>query len=172
MSKVLSSCISTPFSVELNDEVLLEIIQTCFRMSNQPRLSELLRKTAEQTLVEIIYYIFYNSSLSKKNININDSSKPFNESCISRLFQFLCNIITPYQNTIHTIENDRIEEDTILLGLTLITTIIETSSSVLVQYPQMLVLTRDELFKNLLRVIKIHIFSTNFNNSAPKWKIF
>ena len=44
-------------------DVIFEMVQTCFRMTVQTRLSELLRRCAESTLVEMVIYIFSNYNM-------------------------------------------------------------------------------------------------------------
>eukprot|EP01098_Paradermamoeba_levis_P012378 TRINITY_DN5400_c0_g1_i1.p1 TRINITY_DN5400_c0_g1~~TRINITY_DN5400_c0_g1_i1.p1 ORF type:complete len:267 (+),score=47.53 TRINITY_DN5400_c0_g1_i1:219-1019(+) len=57
---VLLEVIRCPAGILLRDELVYEIIQSCFRMSIQSRSSPLLRKTAETTLSEIIHVLFSN----------------------------------------------------------------------------------------------------------------
>eukprot|EP01091_Cochliopodium_minus_P008503 TRINITY_DN1946_c0_g3_i1.p1 TRINITY_DN1946_c0_g3~~TRINITY_DN1946_c0_g3_i1.p1 ORF type:complete len:1523 (-),score=479.02 TRINITY_DN1946_c0_g3_i1:241-4809(-) len=59
--RVLLTCLTCPAGEYIPDSTVLEIIQTCFRMSIEKRLSELLRKIAEQYLSEICIIAFKRS---------------------------------------------------------------------------------------------------------------
>lgn len=59
---VLLMCLKCPAGFLLSDDMVMEMIQTCFRMSVQTRMSELLRKRAERTLVEMVHTVFLNSA--------------------------------------------------------------------------------------------------------------
>jgi len=76
--QVLESCIQSPVVIFLSEDLVMEMIQTCFRMSSQIRLSELLRKIAERTLVEMVQSLFTklksNPSIFEKNITSNGNS--------------------------------------------------------------------------------------------------
>ncbi|EGG23568.1 Arf guanyl-nucleotide exchange factor [Cavenderia fasciculata] len=61
--QVLLSCVKNPAGIYLSDDLVYEIVQTCYLMIDQSRSSELLKKTAEVTIQEIVTIIFqrYNS---------------------------------------------------------------------------------------------------------------
>jgi len=61
---VLLTCLKCPAGFMLSDEMVMEMIQTCFRMSVQSRMSELLRKRAERTLLEMVQTVFTSSARS------------------------------------------------------------------------------------------------------------
>ena len=65
-SGLLTSPSLLPFLALFNchtADVIFEMVQTCFRMTVQTRLSELLRRCAESTLVEMVIYIFSNYNM-------------------------------------------------------------------------------------------------------------
>lgn len=55
---VLRSLFLSPVGVLLSNESLCEIMQTCIRICFEGRLSELLRKSAEQTLTDMVQLLF------------------------------------------------------------------------------------------------------------------
>eukprot|EP01114_Cavostelium_apophysatum_P009107 TRINITY_DN2217_c0_g1_i3.p1 TRINITY_DN2217_c0_g1~~TRINITY_DN2217_c0_g1_i3.p1 ORF type:complete len:1471 (+),score=363.32 TRINITY_DN2217_c0_g1_i3:184-4596(+) len=71
--EVLLSCVKSPIAVLLTEDLVLEMIQTAFRMSSQTRLSELLRKTAERTLTEMAHALFVR--LKNPNLLRDDTSE-------------------------------------------------------------------------------------------------
>jgi len=72
--QVLESCIKSPVVIFLSEDLVMEMIQTCFRMSSQIRLSELLRKTAEKTLLEMVQSLF---AKLKSNPSVFDKNGTF-----------------------------------------------------------------------------------------------
>lgn len=58
--QVLLACVRSPSGLLLTEDVVYEIVRTCFRMTVQPRLSELLRRCAESTLLEMVQILFTN----------------------------------------------------------------------------------------------------------------
>lgn len=56
--KVLLACMRCSSQAQLTDEGVCEIVQACFRICAQPRLSVLLRRTAETALLEIVWILF------------------------------------------------------------------------------------------------------------------
>ena len=55
---VLRACVRGSAGRLISDDMVYEMVQTCFRMAFQSRLSELLRKTAEQTLLDVLLVVF------------------------------------------------------------------------------------------------------------------
>lgn len=55
---VLLACLQSSSGHLLSNKLVYEMIQTCFKMSTQTRLSVLLRKTAEMVLVDMVHHIF------------------------------------------------------------------------------------------------------------------
>ncbi|XP_047458727.1 Golgi-specific brefeldin A-resistance guanine nucleotide exchange factor 1 isoform X2 [Mugil cephalus] len=56
--QVLRTLLLTPVGAHLTNESVCEIMQSCFRICFEMRLSELLRKSAEHTLVEMVQLLF------------------------------------------------------------------------------------------------------------------
>ena len=56
--QVLRTLLLVPVGNALSNEAVCELMQSCFRISCEPRLSELLRSTAEQTLVDMVHKLF------------------------------------------------------------------------------------------------------------------
>uniref|UniRef100_A0A3P8NVS5 Golgi-specific brefeldin A-resistance guanine nucleotide exchange factor 1 n=1 Tax=Astatotilapia calliptera TaxID=8154 RepID=A0A3P8NVS5_ASTCA len=56
--QVLRTLLLTPVGAHLTNESVCEIMQSCFRICFEMRLSELLRKTAEHTLVDMVQLLF------------------------------------------------------------------------------------------------------------------
>ncbi|XP_051506631.1 Golgi-specific brefeldin A-resistance guanine nucleotide exchange factor 1-like isoform X1 [Myxocyprinus asiaticus] len=56
--QVLRTLLLTPVGAHLTNESVCEIMQSCFRICFEMRLSELLRKSAEHTLVDVVQLLF------------------------------------------------------------------------------------------------------------------
>ncbi|GAB1302491.1 Golgi-specific brefeldin A-resistance factor 1 [Apodemus speciosus] len=56
--QVLRTLLLTPVGTHLTNESVCEIMQSCFRICFEMRLSELLRKSAEHTLVDMVQLLF------------------------------------------------------------------------------------------------------------------
>lgn len=56
--QVLRTLLLSPVGVLMTNEAVCEIMQSCFRICFEMRLSELLRKTAEQTLIDMVQLLF------------------------------------------------------------------------------------------------------------------
>ncbi|KAM3606518.1 uncharacterized protein V6R79_017763 [Siganus canaliculatus] len=56
--QVLRSLLLTPVGAHLTNESVCEVMQSCFRICFEIRLSELLRKSAEHTLVDMVQLLF------------------------------------------------------------------------------------------------------------------
>lgn len=78
--EVLLSCIESPLATSLPDELVFEMVQTCYKMGNLTRLSELLRKTAEQTVIKMIETIFHHVSFLTNQQIQNESSHRINHN--------------------------------------------------------------------------------------------
>uniref|UniRef100_A0A672MXB4 Golgi-specific brefeldin A-resistance guanine nucleotide exchange factor 1 n=1 Tax=Sinocyclocheilus grahami TaxID=75366 RepID=A0A672MXB4_SINGR len=57
--QVLRTLLLTPVGAHLTNESVCEIMQSCFRICFEMRLSELLRKSAEHTLVDMCFDLFF-----------------------------------------------------------------------------------------------------------------
>ncbi|PIK37410.1 putative golgi-specific brefeldin A-resistance guanine nucleotide exchange factor 1 [Apostichopus japonicus] len=56
--QVLRTLLLTPVGAFLSNESVCEIMQSCFRICFETRLSELLRKSAEHTLIDMVQLLF------------------------------------------------------------------------------------------------------------------
>ncbi|KAJ8248515.1 hypothetical protein GJAV_G00242850 [Gymnothorax javanicus] len=56
--QVLRTLLLTPVGAHLTNESVCEIMQSCFRICFEMRLSELLRRSAEHTLVDMVQLLF------------------------------------------------------------------------------------------------------------------
>uniref|UniRef100_A0A7M5X4G9 SEC7 domain-containing protein n=1 Tax=Clytia hemisphaerica TaxID=252671 RepID=A0A7M5X4G9_9CNID len=56
--QVLRTLLLSPVGVHMTNEAVCEIMQSCFRICFEMRLSELLRRTAEQTLIDMVQLLF------------------------------------------------------------------------------------------------------------------
>ncbi|TNN29661.1 Golgi-specific brefeldin A-resistance guanine nucleotide exchange factor 1 [Liparis tanakae] len=56
--QVLRTLLLTPVGAHLTNESVCEIMQSCFRICFEMRLSELLRKSAEHTLVDMVQLLY------------------------------------------------------------------------------------------------------------------
>ncbi|XP_069096639.1 Golgi-specific brefeldin A-resistance guanine nucleotide exchange factor 1 isoform X1 [Pleurodeles waltl] len=64
--QVLRTLLLTPVGAHLTNESVCEIMQSCFRICFEMRLSELLRKSAEHTLVDMVQLLFSRLSQFKE----------------------------------------------------------------------------------------------------------
>ncbi|XP_077585431.1 Golgi-specific brefeldin A-resistance guanine nucleotide exchange factor 1 isoform X3 [Stigmatopora nigra] len=64
--QVLRTLLLTPVGAHLTNESVCEIMQSCFRICFEMRLSELLRKSAEHTLVDMVQLLFSRLPLFKE----------------------------------------------------------------------------------------------------------
>ncbi|XP_048361187.1 Golgi-specific brefeldin A-resistance guanine nucleotide exchange factor 1 isoform X3 [Sphaerodactylus townsendi] len=64
--QVLRTLLLTPVGAHLTNESVCEIMQSCFRICFEMRLSELLRKSAEHTLVDMVQLLFTRLSQFKE----------------------------------------------------------------------------------------------------------
>ncbi|XP_039215978.1 Golgi-specific brefeldin A-resistance guanine nucleotide exchange factor 1 isoform X3 [Crotalus tigris] len=64
--QVLRTLLLSPVGAHLTNESVCEIMQSCFRICFEMRLSELLRKSAEHTLVDMVQLLFTRSSQFKE----------------------------------------------------------------------------------------------------------
>lgn len=56
--QVLRTLLLSPVGIHMTNESVCEIMQSCFRICFEMRLSELLRRTAEQTLIDMVQLLF------------------------------------------------------------------------------------------------------------------
>eukprot|EP00039_Didymoeca_costata_P033630 m.43318 g.43318 ORF g.43318 m.43318 type:complete len:1422 (+) comp9966_c0_seq2:120-4385(+) len=56
--QVLRTLLLTPVGSSMSNEAVCELMQTCFKICFEMRLSELLRRCAEQTLIDMIHLLF------------------------------------------------------------------------------------------------------------------
>uniref|UniRef100_A0A673WN48 Golgi-specific brefeldin A-resistance guanine nucleotide exchange factor 1 n=1 Tax=Salmo trutta TaxID=8032 RepID=A0A673WN48_SALTR len=77
--QVLRTLLLTPVGAHLTNESVCEIMQSCFRICFEVRLSELLRKSAEHTLVDMVQLlfssVFYWFQLKMRAGGMSESSK-------------------------------------------------------------------------------------------------
>eukprot|EP00041_Stephanoeca_diplocostata_P037714 m.1438472 g.1438472 ORF g.1438472 m.1438472 type:complete len:1564 (+) comp25091_c1_seq3:265-4956(+) len=67
--QVLRTILLTPVGTCMSNESVCELMQTCFRLCFEMRLSELLRKSAEQTLTDMVHLLFSRlSSLTEEDV--------------------------------------------------------------------------------------------------------
>ncbi|XP_069577464.1 Golgi-specific brefeldin A-resistance guanine nucleotide exchange factor 1 isoform X2 [Brachyistius frenatus] len=73
--QVLRTLLLTPVGAHLTNESVCEIMQSCFRICFEMRLSELLRRSAEHTLVDMVQLLFSRipqfKEESKSNVGAN-----------------------------------------------------------------------------------------------------
>jgi hypothetical protein len=65
--KMLQKSIQIDTALLLSDQVLYDMVQTCFKLSIQGRVSVLLRKSAEMALTEIFQFVFTGCDSTLKN---------------------------------------------------------------------------------------------------------
>jgi len=80
---VLLVCLQSPAGHLLSNKLVFEMIQTCFKMSKQTRLSMLLRKAAEKTLQDMVQCVFSRHYTNDKETGFNVGEKGDKDSNIS-----------------------------------------------------------------------------------------
>ncbi|CAF4432736.1 unnamed protein product, partial [Adineta steineri] len=55
---VLRSLLLSPVGSQMTNDAVCEILQSCFRICFETRLSELLRKTSEHVLIDMVQLLF------------------------------------------------------------------------------------------------------------------
>ncbi|XP_057309577.1 Golgi-specific brefeldin A-resistance guanine nucleotide exchange factor 1-like [Hydractinia symbiolongicarpus] len=73
--QVLRTLLLSPVGVHMTNESVCEIMQSCFRICFEMRLSELLRRTAEQTLIDMVQLLFLRLPQFKEDLK-NQLSAP------------------------------------------------------------------------------------------------
>eukprot|EP01117_Protostelium_nocturnum_P012824 TRINITY_DN4750_c0_g1_i1.p1 TRINITY_DN4750_c0_g1~~TRINITY_DN4750_c0_g1_i1.p1 ORF type:complete len:1400 (-),score=487.09 TRINITY_DN4750_c0_g1_i1:60-4232(-) len=144
--QVLSSCFKSPVGLLLSDDQVIEMIQTCFKMSWQSRLSELLRRTAEYTMISIYENIFGRFASKDKG-----DFPSYQISCLEKLLNFACSNISVPHNTNE--ETNRMEGDTCLLSLNMVLTIVESSVQSIRHQPSLIKIIQEQLTHRLLKCI-------------------
>ncbi|CAB1312588.1 unnamed protein product, partial [Coregonus sp. 'balchen'] len=86
--QVLRTLLLTPVGAHLTNESVCEVMQSCFRICFEMRLSELLRKSAEHTLVDMVQLLFSRVPLFKMHICL--CSLPQIPSCILDIHDLIC----------------------------------------------------------------------------------
>ena len=91
---VLRTIVLTPVGALLTNEAVCEIMQSCFRICFEMRLSELLRKAAEHTLVDMIQLLFsrlphFHEDIARygastKRLKIGDRERTGGKSALQR----------------------------------------------------------------------------------------
>ena len=72
--QVLRVLLLTDVGSLLTNEAVCEIMQSCFRICFEMRLSELLRKSADHTLVDMMKVLFTRLPEFKEDINKSDTA--------------------------------------------------------------------------------------------------
>eukprot|EP01113_Clastostelium_recurvatum_P025585 TRINITY_DN3078_c0_g1_i3.p1 TRINITY_DN3078_c0_g1~~TRINITY_DN3078_c0_g1_i3.p1 ORF type:complete len:1663 (+),score=447.69 TRINITY_DN3078_c0_g1_i3:135-5123(+) len=72
--QVLQASVMSPLGALLSEDKMYELVQTCFRMTVQPRLSELLRRTAEAALADIVRGMARNILAAPHRTNTNNNN--------------------------------------------------------------------------------------------------
>ncbi|GAM16837.1 hypothetical protein SAMD00019534_000120, partial [Acytostelium subglobosum LB1] len=146
--QVLSSCVRNTAGIYLSNELIYETMHTCYLMTDRPRSSELLKKTAESALQDIVVTVFqhYNVFTAPPTPPpppppsiITD--KPYDETVLTKIFSFFVGNINPA-----TIDNDMIR----LLSLNTINIIVQMKGQQLEATQDILAIIKDKLLKLLL----------------------
>eukprot|EP00794_Sanderia_malayensis_P012101 gene12101-13351_t len=72
--QVLRTLLLSSVGIHMTNESVCEIMQSCFRICFEMRLSELLRRTAEQTLVDMVQLLFTRLPQFKEDVKGSGSS--------------------------------------------------------------------------------------------------
>lgn len=178
---LLETIIDSDLGKLLSDDVIYEVVQTSLSLACNKRRSEVLRKAAELSMYTVTVKIFkrldsiepeqhhhvveetqdYTKNqlvgtigtnddvgLSKKSFEVpNDANKPFGLTAIKQFLGILISMIAPENQFKHT-------ESTKVFAFSLIATAVEMSGDRFPQFPSLLNLIADPVFKHTLQIIQ------------------
>lgn len=90
---LLKLCLTSPVGALLTNKLVYEMTQTCFKMSTQIHLNALLRKAAEMTLIEMVYFIF--SQFNGSNLCDEAGEKELDEWRGEEVFSNVASPVAP-----------------------------------------------------------------------------
>lgn len=178
---LLETIIDSDLGELLSDDVIYEVVQTSLSLACNKRRSEVLRKAAELSMYTVTVKIFkrldsiepeqhhhvveetqdYTKNqlvgtigtnddvgLSKKSFEVpNDANKPFGLTAIKQFLGILISMIAPENQLKHT-------ESTKVFAFSLMATAVEMSGDRFPQFPSLLNLIADPVFKHTLQIIQ------------------
>ncbi|CAG9315835.1 GBF1 [Blepharisma stoltei] len=135
--QVFLECLRTQASIYLTDASVWSIVKRCFDVFDKERVSELLKKTAQNTLLQIFIVIF------------NRTAEMGNEECYG--VPCVRNILLKLANLIGTNEkNEANWKEKRCLGLFLMNTALETAGEAMGLHEGIVLIIQDEVCKSLL----------------------
>jgi golgi-specific brefeldin A-resistance guanine nucleotide exchange factor 1 len=137
---VFLECLRTQASVYLTDASVWSIAKRCFDIFERDRVTELLKKTAQNTLLQIFLIVFGRVSV----IQTDNNESGYGVVCLKKILLHLAYLIGYSDKTDAGFKEKR------CLGLFLINTALETAGENIGLHDQLINIIQDEVCKSLL----------------------
>lgn len=135
--QVFLECLRTPASIYLTDGSVWSIVKRCFDVFEKERVSELLKKTVQNTLLQVFIIIFNRTAEMGNEEN-------YGVPCVRNILLKLANLIGSNER------NESNWKEKRCLGLFLMNTALETAGEAVGLHEQILIIIQDEVCKSLL----------------------
>lgn len=135
--ELLEYCLRCNAGPLICDANVWQMVQTCYRISQQPRSSIHLCHTAENTLAHLVLTVFNRIT----ELQDHGSPGPYGIPILEQIVRFLSSLIDAKQN----------DESTRILGLSLINIVLETGGPGLGAHPTLVSVMQADLSKYLLQ---------------------
>ncbi|VDP38531.1 unnamed protein product [Schistosoma curassoni] len=169
---LLRTLLLVPAGALVSDRAIREILQSCFRICFEPKLSELLRRTAELCLASMIQLFFSrlptlvgfktdrvvqqptvqleNSTMLSQPDTHSDDLQTVDPQPQPYTIETVCELLS---NLIHSLSPEHNKESVISISLGLITIALETGADAIANSPRLLHLVRGDLTKYLMLLL-------------------
>uniref|UniRef100_A0A095A2M3 Golgi-specific brefeldin A-resistance guanine nucleotide exchange factor 1 n=1 Tax=Schistosoma haematobium TaxID=6185 RepID=A0A095A2M3_SCHHA len=169
---LLRTLLLVPAGALVSDRAIREILQSCFRICFEPKLSELLRRTAELCLASMIQLFFSrlptlvgfktdrvvqqptvqleNSTMLSQPDTQSDDLQTVDPQPQPYTIETVCELLS---NLIHSLSPEHNKESVISISLGLITIALETGADAIASSPRLLHLVRGDLTKYLMLLL-------------------
>ncbi|VDP39729.1 unnamed protein product, partial [Schistosoma margrebowiei] len=169
---LLRTLLLVPAGALVSDRAIREILQSCFRICFEPKLSELLRRTAELCLASMIQLFFSrlptlvgfktdrvvqqptvqleNSTMLSQPDTHSDDLQTVDPQPQPYTIETVCELLS---NLIHSLSPEHNKESVISISLGLITIALETGADAIASSPRLLHLVRGDLTKYLMLLL-------------------
>ncbi|CAH8617968.1 unnamed protein product [Schistosoma rodhaini] len=169
---LLRTLLLVPAGALVSDRAIREILQSCFRICFEPKLSELLRRTSELCLASMIQLFFSrlptlvgfktdrvvqqptvqleNSTILSQPVTHFDDLQTVDNQPQPYTIETVCELLS---NLIHSLSPEHNKESVISISLGLITIALETGADAIASSPRLLHLVRGDLTKYLMLLL-------------------
>jgi hypothetical protein len=136
--QLFTACVRSEGGVLLDEKHLVEVMKSCFRIGRETRPTEILRRSAEDSLLEITQIVF--KRVRDAIISVS----------MEGVFEFICDLCDP--------EKQGKSASCRLLGLSLASCVLEIMGTKLVSFERLLAIAQNNLSRALLRVMIFIIY--------------